>query len=489
MLGSKHENGHSGTGQEGFPPSVLLALAGLSMSALLASVGTSIANVALPSLALAFDVSFSDVQWIVLAYLLAVTASIVTAGRIGDVVGRRRVFLTGVGLFTAASVVCSVAPALWVLIAARAMQGIGAAAMMALSMAFVSEIVPKERTGRALGILGSMSAVGTALGPSLGGFLIVGFGWRSIFLINLPLGLIASILAYRHLPAGRSSQKIRIDFPGTLLLASALAALSLSMSMGRGSFGVTNAVLLLAAVVGFGLFTLVQARAASPLIKLAILRDPLLSASLIMSMLVTTVVMASLVVGPFYLSGALGLGTASVGLVMSCGPIVAALVGAPAGRAADRFGTYRMTNVGLIGMAVGASLLASSPASFGVVGYVVPLVIVTAGYALFQAANNTAVMAGSRPEDRGVISGMLNLSRNLGLITGASVMGAIFTASSAAVEGTPETIAAAMRVTFAVAATLVFAAMAMAVGGRALCRRAGLSACGERVVAAFQPAA
>src|SRR5690606_24352698 len=139
---------------------------------LLASLGTSIANVALPAFADAFDASFQHIQWVVLAYLLAITTLIVGAGRLGDLTGRRRLLLAGIALFTLASVLCGLAPTLWLLIAARAGQGAGAAIMMALTMAFVAETVPKEWTGTAMGLLGTMSAVGTALGPSLGGILI-----------------------------------------------------------------------------------------------------------------------------------------------------------------------------------------------------------------------------------------------------------------------------------------------------------------------------
>jgi len=179
------------------------------------------------------------------------------------------------------------------------------------------------------------------------------------------------------------------------------------------------------------------------------------------------------VVGPFYLSRALGLDAARVGLVMSSGPIVAALTGVPAGRFVDRLGAHRMSIVGLIAMAVGSCVLTILPTKFGIPGYIAPLVVITAGYALFQAANNTAVMTNIRPDQRGVTSGMLNLSRNLGLITGASVMGTVFALGSATTNimtARPQAVAAGMRITFAVAAALIVVALAIAVGGRALSR-------------------
>jgi len=458
-------------------PSARWALASLALSMVLASLGTSIANVALPTLAHAFGASFQQVQWVVLAYLLAITILIVGAGRLGDVVGRRRLLLAGFLVFTLASAACGVAPTLGFLVAARAAQGVGAAAMMALTMALVGETVARERIGSAMGLLGTMSAIGTALGPSLGGVLIAGLGWRAIFFVLVPLGALTFLLALRHLPDDRRAPTVdreAFDAPGTLLLALTLAAYALAMTIGRGNPGPLNAALLLAAVVGLGFFLLAESKAASPLIRLAVFRDPQLSAGFAASALVTTVVMATLVVGPFYLSGALGLDAALVGLVLSVGPVVAALTGVPAGRFVDRFGAQRTIVAGLVAMTVGTAALAVLPTASGVPGYVAPLVVVTAGYALFQAANNTAVMRDVPRDRRGVISSLLNLSRNLGLITGASVMGAVFALASGAsdVAAAPrEAVASGMRVTFAVAAALVVVALAVAIGARALAMR------------------
>ena len=447
---------------------------------LLSSLGTSIANVALPTLAQAFTASFQEVQWVVLAYLLAITTLVVSVGRLGDVTGRRRLLLAGFFLFTMASVLCGVAPTLWLLVFARAAQGLGAAIMMALTMAFVGETVPQEKTGSAMGLLGTMSAIGTALGPSLGGILIAELGWQAVFLVNLPLGIVTLLLAYRYLPADRrmpKADRAGFDNVGTLLLALTLAAYALAMTIGRGSFGPLNIALLLAAIFGLGLFVLAERTTASPLIRLAVFRDPVLSASLAMSVLVATVMMATLVVGPFYLSGALGLDTALVELVVSVGPLVVALTGVPAGRITDRFGAERMTVVGLIGIGVGSFFLSTLPTTFGIPGYIAPLVVITAGYALFQTANNTDVMTDIPRGQRGVISGMLNLSRNLGLITGASVMGAVFAHASGAIDITtarPEVVAIGMRITFAIAALLIVGALFIAIGSRALAIRSSL---------------
>jgi EmrB/QacA subfamily drug resistance transporter len=440
---------------------------------LLSSLGTSIANVGLPTLAQVFGASFQHVQWVVIAYLLAITTLIVSVGRLGDLTGRRRLLLIGIGVFTLASALCGFSPSLPLLIAARALQGLGAAIMMALTLAFVGETVAKAKTGSAMGLLGTMSAIGTATGPSLGGLLIAGYGWRAIFLVTVPLGLLTLVLAHRYLPADRLKPKAArggFDPVGTLLLALTLAAYALAMTLGRGSFGWLNIALLMTALLGLGLFLMTEARVASPLIRLAMFRDPVLSGSLAMSTLVATVMMATLVVGPFYLSQALGLEAVGVGLVLSVGPFVAALTSVPAGRIADRVGAPRMTLAGLSAMAIGCLTLALLPLTFGIAGYIAPMVVITLGYAVFQTANNTAVMADVGPDQRGVISGLLNLSRNLGLITGASAMGAVFALASAAADisiARPEVVSGGMRITFAVALLLIAAALAIAMGSRA----------------------
>ena len=471
------ETAAGGTGR---PATVQWALASLSLPMLMSSLDTSIANVALPTLAHAFAASFQAVQWIVLAYLLAITTLIVGVGRFGDLIGRRRLLLAGISLFTVASVACGVASSLWLLIAARAAQGLGAAIMMALTLAFVGETVPREETGSAMGLLGTMSATGTALGPSLGGLLISGLGWRSIFLVNVPVGILTLFLAHRYLPADRplpKADRVGFDSLGTLLLASTLGAYALAMTIGHGRFGPPSMALLVAASCGAGLFALVEARAASPLIRLAMFRDPVLSASLTMGMLVSTVVMSTLVVGPFYLSRALGLDAPLVGLILSIGPVVVALTGVPAGRVVDRLGARLMTMVGLVGIGAGSLLMSLVPTALGVLGYILPIVIITASYALFQASNNTVVMTGIRPDQRGVVSGMLSLSRNLGLITGASLMGAVFALGAGTSDITtahPAAVAAGMRITFAAAAVLMGVALATAAGTGA--RRADTAA-------------
>ena len=385
-------------------------LVSLSLAMLLSSLSTSIANVTLPALVQAFAAPFEAVQWVVVAYLMTITLVIVGVGRLGDVAGRRRLLLIGLTLFTLASMACGLATGLGPLIAARVLQGLGAAVMMALSLALVNEVVPKDRAGRTMGLLGTLSAVGTAMGPTLGGWLIGAWGWQAIFWVQVPLSLVALAMAFRHLPA---------DAPS--------AAPKAARTVHAGAV-------------------------------LQALRQPMMATGFSTSALATTVAMATLVVGPFYLGGAFGLEAARMGLVMSVGPAVAALAAAPAGRLVDRLGTQRVNMGGLLLMGLGSASLPFAAAGWGVAGYAGALALITAGYATVQTANNTAVMAQARADQRGLVSGLLQLSRNLGLITGASVMGAVFQFGASAALGPAadaSALAAGLRLTFLLAAALV----------------------------------
>jgi EmrB/QacA subfamily drug resistance transporter len=445
-------------------------LAGLSLSMLLSSLGTSIANVALPTFAEAFSASFQQVQWVVLSYLLTITGLVVGAGRLGDMIGRRRLLLIGLFLFVVGSLLCAASPGIGVLIAARAVQGAGAAAMMTLTLSFVSESVPPGRIGSVMGLLGTMSAVGTALGPSLGGFLLATIGWRWIFLVTAILGGAALAMNARYLPASTPKERTGgFNLIGMLLLSVTLTAYALAVTTGKGSFGGQNLAYLLAAVAGAALFVRIERRSTSPLIQLSAVGDPALTGSLATNALITTVLMATLVVGPFFLAQSLALKPAEIGLVMSAGPLVAAVAGVPAGRLADRLGIYPMTLTGLVTVAAGALAMALLPVATGAAGYVVAMAIMTAGYALFQAANNSAVMAGIPADGRGLVSGLLSLSRNLGLITGASLMGAIFALASGMGEGGAApagAVAAGLHMTFAVATLLALTALGIALATR-----------------------
>jgi MFS family permease len=382
----------------------------LALSMLLASLGTSIANIALPTLAEAFSAPFAEVQAVVVVYLATLTVAVVIAGRLGDSRGLKPMLLAGLAVFAVASLLCGVAPNLWQLIGARALQGIGAAFLMTLSMALMRQTTSETRMGRAMGLLGAMSALGTALGPSLGGLLIPMTGWRGIFWVQLPLTAIALLLAFAMLPSEPGKRKTT-----------------------------------------------------SPGLRSVLNRS--LARNLIVNLLVAAVMMTTLVVGPFYLGLGLGLKATQVGFVMAIGPAISIFSGVPSGRLVDSLGNDRVLAVGLVLLATGAFLLAFLPNLIGVTGYVFAIIVLTPGYQLFQAANNTAALADVRQDRRGTVSGLLSLSRNIGLIAGASVIGAVFAFGAGTgdfTNATPGAIAVGMRLTFLLGGGLMISAIAIA---------------------------
>ncbi len=382
------------------------ALLCFSLSMLLASLGTSIANIALPAIAQDLKAPVHQVQWVVIAYLATLTLFSVLAGRLGDRFGRQQMLIFGLILFALASAFCGLAPNLKVLSAARSLQGIGAAFLMVLTVALVRDIFETERVGQAMGLLGTMSAVGTALGPSLGGVLIGKLGWQGVFFVLVPMSLTTAILAVRLLPASVSS-------------------------------GIT------------------------PLVGLTALRKSGAIPGLAANFLVANVMLTTLLIGPFFLGQSLGLSAAKVGLVMSVGPIISIFLGVPSGRLVDAWGAARVLSLGLIALTTGTFALAVLPVAFGVIGYIGAISILTPGYQLFQAANNTMIMVGVRADQRGTVSGLLGLSRNLGLIFGASVMGTVFSFGIGArtVEAaSAEAIANGMQLTFVICGVLAIVA-------------------------------
>ncbi|MGW6005818.1 MFS transporter [Oerskovia enterophila] len=453
------------------PRSRSVLVGALALATLLASLGTSVANVALPTLAHELGAPFGRVQWVVLAYLLAMTVTAVAVGRLGDALGRQRVLLGGLGLFTVATLACALAPSLAALVAARSLQGVGAAVMIALPLALVRDVVPEARTGAAMGLLGTTSAVGTALGPAGGGLLIAASGWQAGFVAMLPLAGVALVLAWR----GRGDEPApvrsgaRFDVAGALVLTAALAAGALAMTpdavpqVGAGP-------LLVGAAVLVALLVAIERRTAAPLVPWGLLRSRALSGGLLMNLLVAAVMMSTLVVGPFYLAGGLGLDEAAIGLTLAVGPVVSALTGIVAGRVVDRAGAAAMTSVALLTMTAGAVLLVVLPPAWGLPGYVLALVVLTPGYQLFLAANNTAVMTTADARRRGTVSGVLSLSRNLGLIAGASAMGAVFAAATGTVgvqDATAASTSAGMQTTFLVATALLAVATVVSLAVRA----------------------
>ncbi|WP_323963930.1 MFS transporter [Aeromonas hydrophila] len=412
-----------------FPPLAAprLGLLALGLATLLPMLAGSMASMLLPALGADFAVPFASLQWVLVAYLLGLTCLTVVAGRLGDRFGRRRLLLWGMGLFVLASLLCALAPTIGWLLAARVLQGAGAACMLVLSLAMVGQLVSPARRGRGMGLLGTLSACGTALGPSFGGLLLDVAGWQLAFLALLPIGLLALVCGLSGLPR---------DAACTEGEGLNLASLSLLL--------------------------------------LALLGTRRLRGGLAASALVAGIMVLTLLIGPFYLQGTFGLDPLTSGLLISGGPLLAALTGLPAGWLVDRVGAITVVRLGLLLMSAAAALLAVLSPALGPLGYLLPILLLTAGYALFQTANNSAVIGGSGGQARGAVAGLLTLARNLGQLTGAAGLGALF--AGLAGGGDPAVASAselhfAMQASFALSGVLLLAALWLA--GRDLCNATG----------------
>lgn len=387
-----------------------LVIATLSMSVLLASLGTSMANIALPVIATDFGISFSAARWIVLSYLLSTTFFSLTAGQLGDRRGRSTILLSGTVLYIFGTLVSGLSSSFELLIFARAVQGIGAASLMTLPMAIVTVFADKERTGRVIGFLATMSAIGTFSGPTLGGFFLSYFGWRSAFYVMTILGLVSFLLLLTIGPKEQPSVSKKSEHQ-TL----------------------------------FKTFKFINSN--------RLLRDQIL-----LNFIVSVVMMTTLITGPFYLTHGLLLTSENMGLVMSVGPMTSVIFGFISGNLVDRVGSMLVIKVGLFQLLIGALTFTILPSLLGASGFAISAVLLSIGYQLFLSANSSHVMNSIPADQRGLASGSLSLSRNLGLIAGAYFMGGIFNLcinNTNSSTTSSEAVSESLQITFYIAAVLI----------------------------------
>lgn len=432
-------------------------LAAASMSVLLASLGTSIVNIALPSFTTYFSASFQSAQWVVIAYLLAVTGFVTVAGKLADRYGYRHILLCGIIVFTLSSFLSAFAPNILILVILRGFQGGGAAVLSTVGLILVKNSADKVKMGTAMGLMGTMSAIGTAMGPTLGGLLLTNFGWPSIFFFLTILGLSALLLGIRFVKKTTFLERTdqNIHFVDVLLLFLTVGTYALAMTISKDRFSIYTLILLLLSFFTGWAFFSVQRRRKNPFIASNILKN----GALMGNFLVSNVMMTTLIVGPFFLTSGFGFNEATVGLVMSVGPVISIITGIPSGKIVDKAGAGTTMKIGLAFLFSGTLCLALLPAVWGWAGYISGIVLLTPGYQLFQAANNTSVMASAEEKQGGIVSGMLNLSRNMGLVTGASLMGAIFSISAKHfpdATGQSETMFFGLKITFLLASMLIF---------------------------------
>lgn len=438
-------------------------LAALALPIFLSSLSTSIANTALPTLTIAFDTSFFKVQWVVVAYLVSLTSAAIITGSIGDRFNRRTVLIGATLLFISSSILCALSPTINCLITFRLFQGITAAAMINTTMALIAGLNTKHNNGVAMGWIGSLSAIGTATGPTLGGFLIGLWGWQSIFLVNVPIALVALGLIIRFIETQPVNyhQKKSIDKLGISVLTLAIVIYAFSMTY----WNQYSVLLLIASLSCVVFFILIERRTAYPIISINLLKQPSLFVGAILSFLVSSVMMTTLIVGPFYLLHKLVLSPWQVGLVMSFGPVIAAFFGIPAGKLVDKFGANTLVSFALLLMLSGFTLFSLFTYHLTVWVYMLFIAIMTTGYAIFQTANNTSILFGIESSEKGLLAGIINLSRNIGLINGATLMGSLFSLfTGSTVKNTlvPDNIAHGFMLIFGIAACIILTAFLLA---------------------------
>lgn len=406
---------------------VLIAIgAGTFMTAL----DISVVNTVLPVITRHFDTDIATVEWVVIVYLLLVSGLLPSFGRLGDLRGHKPVYIAGFFLFVFSSLLCGLAPGVLALIAARCLQALGAAMLSANSPAILTKSFPSTQRGQALGMQATMTYLGLTVGPSLGGWLTDQFSWRAVFLINLPVGLIALLLSIRFIRRDQPSQiKEPFDWQGALLFMAGLVALLLGLNQGH-NWGWTSPIILglLAASLYFlGLFVRRERRIASPMLDFSLFRHCLFSAAIAAAVLNYICVYSILFLMPFYLIQARGFTPSMAGRLLSVEPLVMAVIAPISGTLSDRIGVRLPSTLGMGILALGLYLLSRMGAGSSSAAIAGALSVCGLGIGAFISPNNSALL-GSAPFNRqGIAAGLLATARNVGMVLGVGLSGAIFT--------------------------------------------------------------
>jgi len=404
-----------------------LAVATVCVGAFMGQLDASIVATALPSIRTNLHASIASVEWVVLIYVLVLAGTVAAVGRIADRVGRKLLYTYGFGIFVAGSAACALAPSLGLLVVGRLVQAVGAVMLQANSYALIRDVLPPGRLGTGLGVQGAAQAVGLCVGPVVGGALTAVGGWRLIFLVNIPLGVIGLVLGWLFLPRSTHHDPMsRIDPYGTLLLAAipaaVLAALSFAAQSGTPPWTEPAlAVLACALVIGA---VARQRSAPSSVVDAVLVRHPPFVAGITAAMLSYLVLFGCLVAVPFHLENRLHVSPFTAGLELSALPVALAVVAPLGGAIRDRIGPRVPTGAGMIVTAIGMALLAASATRLDLT--VAALAIAGAGMGLFVAANNAATMFAAPQQRAGAAGGLLNMARGLGTALGVALPSLVF---------------------------------------------------------------
>lgn len=435
----------------------------------MSTLDASAVNIALPTMAREFQTDLGRVEWVVLAYLLALSALLLNAGRLADVLGQRRVYAFGLLVFGVSSGACALSNSVLPLTLARVVQGVGGALMNAAGPAILTAVFPASQRGRVLGTAGLAVSAGLAAGPAVGGFVIDALSWHWIFLPNVPISFVAAFVAWRSVPALPLATE-RFDVPGSLLLALFLSALMLLLSQGHawGFASAPSAIALLVAIGGFVAFVAVEKRSDHPVVSFALFRDRTFSGSAAAGFLIFTTLGAVNLVMPFYLHFALGLETGQMGVVLTSLPVMLAVVSPASGWLSDRMHSTRA--IAACGALVAsAALVILSAVSRQDEPIVVAAVLggLGLGIGTFQSPNNSALMGAVPRERLGTAGGLLASVRVTGLLVGNAVGGAVYLAATGG-SSEPPLVSAGLA-----ASALVGAGTGILAGVASLARGAG----------------
>jgi len=409
-------------------PSPLLRLLPVALGTLVVPLDSAV-NVAFPAIAAAFGLTVPEIQWVVICYVLTYGSLMLAVGRLGDIFGHARVFRFGLAWSAAAFVVIALAPSYGVLLAARVLQGIGAALVIGCGPALATSLFPEALRARALAAYAAAFAAGATLGPLIGGALVAAFGWPGVYGVRAPIALFALFMARRLAAPPRGAAREPFDLPGAALLTAALATLLLAVNRAPQPAALGFAAAGLLCLAGF---LRRSRRAARPILDLALFRRPGFAGLNLAHVAVNFGSFAVMLLGPFWLARVGGLSALSLGLVLAAAPAGGMLGAWIGGRAVGRIGARAVLGLGAGLTAAGLLPLAFAGAGTPVAGVVAAFALQGIGVGLFGLAYTDIVTAVMRREDRGVAGSLTMLTRTLGVVGAASLLTLLFGAAEAA---------------------------------------------------------
>ncbi len=413
------------------PNAYWYAVGAVCIGAFMGQLDASIVTIAFPTLQRAFRVDVGAVTWVGLSYLISLVAFVTIVGRFADMAGRKLLYVYGFALFAAASAGCGLAPDLRVLVVLRIVQGVGAAMLQANSLAIINIATPEGKLGRAIGVQGAAQALGLAFGPSVGGALIAAGGWRLIFYVNVPVGILGIAAGLAFIPRSRHlRERAPLDWSGLGLFVPGICALLIAISFGdTWGWGSAVVITLFALGVAFGVAFFARERAArSPMVDLTLFKKRAFSAGISSGLLGYLVTFGTLLVMPYLLERGLGLSTGTAGLELMVMPLLLGVTAPIAGRIGETVGVRVLTSGGMVIVAAALVTLGLTGPSIAAVG--IGLAFVGVGLGCFTPANNASVLATVPRDQSGEASGVMNVTRATGTSLGLALVGLVYVIGS-----------------------------------------------------------